>query len=200
MNKILIASNNPGKIKEYRFLLSPLGYEVVSLLDLNDIDDVKEVGSTFLENAMIKAEASAIKYGIPTIADDSGLMVEVLDNAPGIYSKRYSKEAKDQTNNLKLLKNLQGKQNRKAKFVCEIVYFDPLAGYSNFHGEIEGVILDEMRGTNGFGYDPIFYIPSEKKTMAELDLFVKNRISHRAIALHKCMTALKENQNEASRL
>ncbi len=198
MKKILIASKNSGKIKEYSSLLNPLGFDVISLLDLEVEDDVEEVGLTFLENAMIKAASSAKKYNIPTIADDSGLMVDALDGAPGIYSKRYSKDATDHSNNLLLIQNLKGKANRHARFVCEIVYYDSQTGYLNFHGEVEGEIIDEMKGKKGFGYDPIFYIPAEGKTMAEIELDRKNQISHRSIALHKCINALKEIRNETS--
>lgn len=193
MKKILIASTNPGKIKEYNFILHNHGYEVLSLRDFPEMKEVEESGKTFLKNAMIKAKAASDVAGIPTIADDSGLEVEALKGAPGIYSRRFSAEATDLSNNQLLIQKMLLIENRNAKFVCEIVYYDKDSGFQSFHGEINGVILPVQKGSNGFGYDPLFYIPTEAKTMAELPESRKNEISHRAIALKKCLNALSGN-------
>ncbi len=183
-NKLFFASKNRGKIKEIKRLLPD--YEI---LDLADTDiEIEETGSTFRENALIKAKAVFDLYGIQTLADDSGLACTGLNGAPGVHSKRYSESSRDTDNNLLLVKNLQGK-NRECKFVsCLCLYSDD---FSYFEGEVVGEIVDLPRGSNGFGYDPIFYFKELDKTFAELSIEEKNKYSHRARALSKLLKSGK---------
>jgi XTP/dITP diphosphohydrolase len=192
MNEILIATKNPGKLKEYQMMLEPLGYRVLSLLEVPDFPDIPETGSTFAENALLKARAVSTRFQMPCLADDSGLEVEALGGDPGVHSQRYSPEGIPAFNNAKLIRNLQGKTDRKARFVCVIAYFDLSSGYRTFEGTVEGEIVDLPRGTNGFGYDPHFYLPAFGKTMAELAPDVKNTLSHRGKALRKIIDSLSE--------
>lgn len=200
MKTILIASKNSGKINEYKAMLEPLGIQIKSLLDFPDIPDIEETGATFLENAKIKAEKVATVFDLPCLADDSGLEVLTLNGAPGVYSQRYSKEGIPKTNNAKLIRELQGKTDRRARFVCVIVFFSPKNGYQSFEGTVEGEIIDQPRGTRGFGYDPHFYLKELNQTFAELSLETKNQLSHRGKALRKLIEWLKENEDETNRL
>lgn len=195
--KILLASNNKNKIKEIKNLL--VNYEILSLKDINFKEDIIEDGKTFYDNALIKVKALIPFFNGIIIADDSGLEVESLNNLPGVHSKRYSNTELDKDNNLKLLKELKNKENRKAKFKTSIVLYYQNNFY-HFEGVLNGIILKEERGYNGFGYDPLFYVPSLKKTLAELSLEEKNKISHRSIALNKLKTFLKEKEAEHGRI
>lgn len=193
MKNILIASRNIGKIKEYFEMLVPCGYQVLSLLDFNDLEETDESGETFLANALIKAKSAAKKYNLPTIADDSGLEVDFLGGRPGVRSKRFAASGRDADNNRLLLDALEGVRDRKARFVCQIVYYDPADGYNHYAGILDGEIGHEEVMGNGFGYDPIFWIPALNKTMSQCTAIEKNQISHRGLALRKLLEDLKNH-------
>lgn len=189
MQKIVLATNNPGKAKEFGQLLQEFGCEVVSQKEFFP-GDVPETGLTFVENALIKARAACEASGLPAIADDSGLEVDALKGAPGIYSARFAgPNASDADNLQKLLQELQDvpTAQRTARFVCVIVYLrhalDPVPLISL--GTWDGVILNEPQGQNGFGYDPVFYVPEKQCSSAELSSEVKNSLSHRGKALRQ---------------
>lgn len=195
MQKIVLASNNKGKVREFGEMLSTLNMEVVPQATFN-IEDADETGLTFVENAIIKARHASAIAGLPAIADDSGLEVDFLKGAPGIYSARYSGEgATDEKNLLKLLEALKDvpKEKRTARFQCVLVYMqhenDPTPLICQ--GTWEGVILTEQQGENGFGYDPIFYVPTHKCSSAQLNAEEKNKLSHRGQALKMLLAALK---------
>ena len=186
---IVIATRNKGKLEEFKAILADEYDEILSLSDFDDFPDIEETGSSFRENAFIKAKAACDFLRADAIADDSGLVVEALGGAPGIYSARYAgQNASDHENNEKLLLELEGKENRCAKFVCCIALVIRDGTQEFFKGECRGRIISEKRGTSGFGYDPIFYIPQYRKTMAELGPEIKNRISHRAMACGKLLS------------
>ncbi len=183
--KLLVATTNPGKLVEYQALLGDLPVELLYLRDVNITDEIPETGTTFEANALIKAEGYARISGIATLADDSGLEVDALNGEPGVYSARYGdvNSDSDRTNLvLTKLKDVPTSQ-RSARFVCVIVIALPGGTHFEARGTIEGTITDAPRGTNGFGYDPIFGI-ADDTTMAELSPHEKNRISHRAQATH----------------
>ena len=194
MMKFVLASRNKKKIQELRVLLSAqLGpnVEVLSLDDIGYYDDIIETGKTFEENAITKASVPA-KLGYIGIADDSGLCVSALNDAPGVYSARYS-GGDDEDNNDLLLKELENKSDRSAKYVCVMACVFP--NHENdftVRGECHGQILKERHGTAGFGYDPLFYYEPFDKTFAEVDLAKKNEVSHRSIAIKKFVEKLKE--------
>ena len=186
--KLLIATHNPGKAREYQSLFSEWGYRVETLLDYPDLPEVEETGTTFEENALLKAETLSQYLGQMVIADDSGLMVDALGGAPGIYSARYSGEPKDdQRNNRKLLQELENvpESERTAHFHTTIVAVAPGKKTLIVQGEVDGVILKAASGANGFGYDPLFYVPECGQTMAEMPAEQKNKISHRARAFEE---------------
>lgn len=190
---VVLASGNAGKLKELNRILTSLNMELRSQSEFN-VPDVPEDGLSFVENAIIKARAAAAHSGIPAIADDSGLEVDYLKGAPGIHSARYSGEG-DTGNNAKLLRALEGvpQGQRTARFQCVLVYMrhgqDPTPLVCQ--GSWEGRILLEPQGENGFGYDPLFYVPEYDCSSAELDPAVKNRISHRARASALLLEALR---------
>lgn len=190
--KLVVATNNQGKVKELKKLLEPLGFEPVSLKDEGIEIEVVEDGETFAENARIKAEAVYDIVHCPVIADDSGLEIDFLDGAPGIYSARYAGEnATDKERMEKVLSELEGTDEslRTARFVCALYcILDDETEYSVI-GTCDGVIGTEPVGENGFGYDPIFVLP-DGRTMAELDASEKNEISHRANALRRLAEVL----------
>ncbi|MFC7371287.1 XTP/dITP diphosphatase [Fictibacillus iocasae] len=190
-NTIVVATKNAGKVKEFQNMLHPKGFSVLSLLDYEEIEDVEETGTTFEENAKLKAETICEVLQTPVIADDSGLEVDALGGEPGVYSARYAGEEKDDNKNIdKLLQELEGVGNREARFVCALAVAIPDKPSAVFRGTCEGEIAHERRGTNGFGYDPVFYLPEKKKTMAELEKEEKNLISHRAAALRHLQETL----------
>ena len=200
MQKIVLASNNKGKVREFGEMLSTINMEVVPQATFN-IEDADETGLTFVENAIIKARHASAIAGLPAIADDSGLEVDFLKGAPGIYSARYSdmenagKDATDEKNLLKLLDALKDvpEDKRTARFQCVLVYMrhaeDPTPIICQ--GTWEGIITTEKHGDNGFGYDPIFYVPTHNCSSAELSSEEKNKLSHRGQALKKLLAALK---------
>ena len=185
MRKIVIASRNRGKIAEYQELLQDLAVELLSLADFPHLSEIQETGMTFRENALIKARAAAA-VGQIALADDSGLEVDYLQGAPGVFSSRYAGPGKsDEANNKKLLKALDGVPSAKrgARFRCVIAVVTPQGREFLSEGICEGMITSSLRGTKGFGYDPLFLIPSLGKTFAELGSGVKNQLSHRAQAM-----------------
>lgn len=193
MDKILIASRNRGKIAEYRELLQGLPVKILSLADFPDFPEVPETGTTFRENALIKARSAVAATGVAALSDDSGLEVDYLQGAPGVYSSRYAGPGKDDdANNRKLLSALQGvpMSRRGARFRCVIAIVTPGGREFLSEGVCEGKIAFDPRGSEGFGYDPLFLIPSLGKTFAELGPAVKNRISHRAQALRAARDVL----------
>lgn len=199
MKSILIATKNKGKLHEYEHLLLPYGYQIKSLFDFPEMDDIEETEDTFEGNALLKAKELHLLTKMPVIADDSGLMVEALKGEPGVHSKRYSKAGTDEANNQLLLTNIRHEANKSAKFVAVIAYYVNENEYYVFRGETEGQIILSPRGNNGFGYDPLFYYPEKQKTFAELSKEEKNIVSHRAKAFQKFIAFLEGN-HEVSRL
>jgi XTP/dITP diphosphohydrolase len=185
---LVLATKNKGKLREIEAALSLPGLNFKSLRDYPDIPDVLEDGASFLENALKKARTISQVLSLPVLADDSGLEVDALQGAPGIYSARFAGPgANDQSNNQKLLDLLLEipEIQRTARFVCFLVLFRPSGEWIQTRGVCEGFIAREQKGDYGFGYDPVFLLSSMQKTMAEIPLEIKNRISHRALALEK---------------
>lgn len=184
--KVIFATGNNGKAIEVKKLFENTEYEIVSLKDIGDNTEIIEDADTFEGNALIKAKVIYEKYKTPVIADDSGLMVEQLNNEPGVFSARYAGEnCTYDDNNNKLLSELKNyPEPHPAKFVCAAVYYDGNTTHSLF-GEFMGKIVMEKRGEKGFGYDPVFKPEGYEVTLAEMDLEEKNKISHRAIAFEK---------------
>lgn len=198
MKKIVLASGNAGKLREFQQLLAGCGFSVISQAELK-VSNADETGLTFVENAILKARHACAGTGLAALADDSGIEVDALHGRPGIYSARYSGEnASDQSNNQKLLAELAGvpSEKRTARYHAVLAFMrhaeDPTPILC--HGTWEGVILTEARGNNGFGYDPLFFVPSHQCTSAELDKAEKNRISHRGKAMAELLEKLKGYQ------
>jgi XTP/dITP diphosphohydrolase len=202
VQKLLLATHNPGKIAEYEELLADLPLVVASLSMEGIIYEVEETGQTFTENACLKARAYAQLSGLWTWADDSGLEVDVLEGRPGVLSARYvGANASDSERYARLLDELRSfpSEKRRARFRCVVAIALPDGNTFTVEGSVEGVIADQPRGCYGFGYDPIFYLPEYKATMAELPPAVKNRISHRGKAAREAKTLLRRllaRQNE----
>ncbi len=193
LTKLVIASNNKGKLREIGDLLAPLAIEVIPQSQFN-VGEVDEPYQTFVENALSKARHASRCSNLPTLADDSGICVQALDGVPGVNSARFSGEPKsDDRNNLKLVEALQGKTDRRAYYYCVIVLVrhaddpQPIIVDGSWHGEI----VDQPRGDGGFGYDPYFFLPEFGKTSAELTAEQKNQISHRGQALAKLVGILR---------
>lgn len=193
MHKLVIASNNPGKLRELKLTLAPLTIEILTQAQLG-IDEAAEPHCTFLENALAKARHVSRVSGLPALADDSGLCVAALGGAPGVQSARYAGEPKsDSRNNEKLLQAMEGVVDRRAHYYCVLVLVrhaddpQPLIAEGEWHGEI----AQRMRGEGGFGYDPLFWLPQLNKMSAELSRDEKAQISHRAQALHILLQRLK---------
>ena len=188
MKTILIATNNAGKAREYGEMLSPLGIDVKTLADFPHFA-IDENGQTFQENALIKARTAVKQLGLPVMADDSGLMVDALDGAPGVHSARYAGDHDDQANNRKLLRELAGVDDlyRTAHFHTTIVGLKPNGDQLVAEGRVDGHILRNPQGSNGFGYDPLFYVDELGCAMATLTDEQKNAVSHRGRALRKFM-------------
>lgn len=191
---VVLASGNTGKLRELAGILNPLGVNLVSQAEFS-VPEVEETGLSFVENAILKARAATDSSGFPAIADDSGLAVDYLNGAPGIHSARYSGDG-DAGNNTKLLSALAGVpgEQRGARFHCALVYMrhplDPMPIVCQ--ASWEGRILEAPRGENGFGYDPLFYVPDYQCSSAELPLEIKNRISHRAQASALLLEAMRQ--------
>lgn len=195
METVIIASGNKGKLKEFQTLMEGLDVEVKSLKDFPEIGDIEENGQSFAENAYIKAKAVFDATGCMAIADDSGLEVDALGGAPGIYSARYAGEEKDdEANNQKLLEALEDIEDEKrgAQFHCAIVVIDKDGNRYDAEGIVRGRILRAARGDNGFGYDPLFYVEDYGKTTAELSMEEKNSISHRGQAVRAIVATLQK--------
>jgi len=195
MNKLLIATNNKGKVKELQELLKDIGLELVTPADINLILDVEEDGKDYAENASKKAIAFAAASGLVSLADDSGLEVDALNGAPGLYSARYSPKpgANDADRRAFLLENLKDKPRPwKAHFHATIAIAKPSGEVEVVEGNCFGEIIPEERGNDGFGYDPIFHIPELGQTMAELEMEHKNRLSHRGLAAMNAIPVLKK--------
>lgn len=195
MKEILIATKNAGKVNEFQALFSKKGIIVKSLLDFPDVADIAETGSTFRENAILKAESISKQFQKVVIADDSGLAIDALNGRPGVFSARYAGEEKnDEKNNQKVLQEMAHipYEKRTAKFHCALALAIPNKETLVVEGECEGIILEKPIGENGFGYDPIFYLPTMDKTMAQLSKEEKNKISHRAKALEKLHNLIDE--------
>ncbi|MDR2734226.1 MAG: non-canonical purine NTP pyrophosphatase [Spirochaetota bacterium] len=213
--RIVLASNNRHKLIEMQAVLSPAGVELISPQSLGWDFSVEETGATFRENALIKARACYAASGLPSLGDDSGLVVDALDGRPGVYSARYAGgHGNDAANIRRVLEELEtlksaaprkdvrrpaaamdaairGAAPRAARFVCALAYMDASGQEHFFDGEVAGVLAEAPSGTGGFGYDPIFYLPEKQATMAELSLEEKNELSHRARALRAFISWLR---------
>ena len=194
MQKLVLASNNAGKVREFRELLAPLDFEVIPQGDLG-IPAAEEPHHTFVENALAKARHASAASGMPALADDSGICAHALQGAPGVYSARYAGEnGDDAANNRKLINALKDQSNRGAHYVCALVMVqsehdpEPLIVQTRWYGEF----IDTPKGQYGFGYDPYFYLPALGKTAAELGPAEKNRISHRGQALRELIAQLQK--------
>ena len=191
--KFVLATHNPNKIREMGAILGQFGVEVVSPKELGITVDVEETGSTFAENAMLKAKAICELAKLPAIADDSGLCVDALNGGPGVYSARYGGPGLDDVGRYRLLlENMRGQMPRTAKFVSVITCCFPNGDVLSARGECPGTIAFAPMGEGGFGYDPVFFIPSLKKTFAQLSPEEKNAISHRGKALEAFQVKLEE--------
>ena len=195
--KVILASKNQHKLTELSAILSQLGFEIALESEYGLDIDVEETGTTFEENSFLKADAVMKASGLPVLADDSGLMVDALDGAPGVYSARYGHKASDKERTAYLLKNMKEvpEERRGAKFVCVITCLFPDGRKIVARGECPGVIARAPHGENGFGYDPVFYLPELGMTYAELPSEQKNAISHRARALQDFCRKYQEVQN-----
>ncbi|TWG79252.1 XTP/dITP diphosphohydrolase [Cupriavidus gilardii J11] len=199
--RLVLASNNAGKLREFGALLAPLGFDVVPQGELG-IPEAEEPHATFIENALTKARHASRLSGLPALADDSGICVAALDGAPGVYSARFAqlagKPKSDTANNAHLVERLAGIADRRAFYYCVLVLVRhaddpcPLVAEGRWHGEV----IDTPRGDGGFGYDPHFLLPELGRTAAELSAEEKNRVSHRAIALRKLSGLLQEARHE----
>ncbi|CAG2140847.1 dITP/XTP pyrophosphatase [Cupriavidus yeoncheonensis] len=205
MQRLVLASNNPGKLREFGALLSPLGFDVVPQGQLG-VPEAEEPFGTFVENALAKARHASRLAGMPALADDSGICVQALDGAPGVYSARYAQMAgqakTDAANNAHLISQLAGKLNRRAHYYCVLVFVRhaadpcPIIAEGVWHGEV----VDAPRGAGGFGYDAHFLLPELGKTAAELPADEKNAVSHRALALRSLAARLQtEGRGQAAR-
>ena len=182
--KFVLASHNPGKIREMSAILAQFGVEVVSPKDLGITVDVEETGTTFAENAMLKAKAICAEAGMPAIADDSGLCVDALNGGPGVYSARYGGEGLDDKGRYQLLlNNMRGQTTRAAHFACAIACAFPNGDELTAEGQCHGTIAFAPMGEGGFGYDPVFFVPEKAKTFGQLTAEEKSEISHRGKAL-----------------
>ena len=192
MKQVVIATKNKGKAKDFESLFQPLGFEVVTMFDVAPDMEIEETGTTFEENAVLKAETLAKELNMIVIADDSGLAVDALGGEPGVYSARYAGDHDDEANIVKVLENLADvpEEKRTARFMCALAIAGPEMDTTTVFGTCEGVILEEKRGTNGFGYDPIFFVPELDRAMAELTPEQKGAISHRGNAIRKLAEAL----------
>ncbi|HPC86343.1 MAG TPA: XTP/dITP diphosphatase [Smithellaceae bacterium] len=197
--KIVLATKNEGKVREIAQMMKGTGVELVSLNHFEALPEIVEDGATYLENALKKARTVSEYLGETVLADDSGLRVDALKGEPGVYSARYAGEnATDEENNAKLLGKLKEvpTEKRTASFFCALVLYRPEGIYHSFEAEWRGRIIDEGRGTNGFGYDPIFLDPRLGKTAAELPPEIKNRVSHRGQAFAKFKAWLEAGRLE----
>lgn len=194
MKQVVIATKNKGKAKDFEALFNPFGYEVVTMFEVAPDLEIEEIGTTFEENAILKAQTLANLLGKIVIADDSGLAIDALNGEPGVYSARYAGDHDDEANMVKVLANMKDvpEEARTARFCCALAIAGPNMDTKTVFGTCEGVIAHEKKGTNGFGYDPIFYVPALQKHMAELTAEEKGAISHRGNAIRKLALQLAE--------
>lgn len=197
--KIIVATRNKGKLREFRVLFRGSGHAIAALPEGGNIPKVRETGRTYAENAVLKAEAICRVLGVPVMADDSGIEIDHLGGRPGVYSARYAgSPTDDRRNNAKLLRALKGvpPKGRGASFVCCLALAIPGSRTRTVHGVLRGRILEEERGNLGFGYDPLFHVRSLKKTLAEMAPALKNRTSHRARAARKMIELIKKLKDD----
>ena len=197
--KIILATKNKGKIREFCEALSEIGWEGVPLSEVADVSEPEETGITFMENALQKAHAYAKAVGMPVLSDDSGIIADILGDEPGIYSARYAGvHGDDEANNQKLIERLRpySGDDRRAHYVCAVALVFPDGKSVTAEGTCEGILRDFYAGSGGFGYDPLFYLPQFGKTMAEISLEEKNKISHRGNALRKLIEKIKADGEE----
>ena len=194
--KVVLASSNKGKIKEFNFLFKNSGFEVIPFSKFSKIE-IPETGNSYEENAYLKAKKSFEISGLPVLADDSGLEVKSLNNEPGIFSARYAgNDVTDKKNNEKLLSKLKNKSNRDAKFVSVLIFYDPKKKIEIYtYGELKGSIGKKEKGAQGFGYDPLFKIKNTNITMAQISFEKRMKVSHRAESTNKMLVELKKFQN-----
>lgn len=193
--KVVLATRNQGKIREFQKRFSEIGWEVIPIADIADIPEPEETGTTFRENALQKARYYAEAVNLPVLSDDSGIIADVLGNEPGVYSARYAGvHGNDEANNQKLVKVLRPYRGeaRRGHYMCVIAVVWPNGREITAEGRCNGIIRDFYKGTGGFGYDPLFYLPEFGKTMAELSMEEKNKISHRGKAVDAMLKKLKE--------
>lgn len=192
LRRVLLATSNRGKLRDFQHLFAGTGIELVLAADAGVDVDVEETGETFVANALIKARHAAAGTELPVLADDSGLAVEALDGAPGVYSARYAgTECDDHANNIKLISALDGVEDRRAAFVCVLVLALPDGREIVTDGRCEGLIIGEERGSNGFGYDAVFFRPDLGRTFGEATPEEKNARSHRGAAVTALRTELE---------
>lgn len=195
MNKILLATSNAHKVEEFKEMLEPFGYTITSLLDFDEEFDIEETGTTFEENALIKAKTMHDKLGIAVIADDSGLMVNALDGAPGIYSARFmGKDTSYDIKNQYIIDRCKDAEDKGCQFVCAIAYVEENGESHVFIGIVEGIVADHIEGEKGFGYDPIFYYPPYQTTLANVSEEQKNAVSHRGRALKQFVDFIEKRK------
>lgn len=193
--KVVLATRNQGKIREFQKRFSEIGWEVIPIADIADIPEPEETGTTFRENALQKARYYAEAVNLPVLSDDSGIIADVLGNEPGVYSARYAGvHGNDEANNQKLVEVLRPyrREARRGHYMCVIAVVWPDGREITAEGRCNGIIRDFYKGTGGFGYDPLFYLPEFGKTMAELSMEEKNKISHRGKAVDAMLKKLKE--------
>lgn len=193
--KVILASNNKGKIKEFKEILLPYNIDLVSLKEIGFNEEIVEDGNTFFDNALIKAKTLYDIYKLPVIADDSGLCVDALGGEPGIYSARYGGLKTDLDRLHLVLKNMEGEENRKAYFCCSLVFYISDNNYHNFDGRVDGSITTTKEGEGGFGYDPIFIPNGYSETFGVLENEIKNKMSHRYNAIKKFVEYLENDFN-----
>lgn len=195
MKEIMLATKNAHKIKEFQMMLAPLGYHVKSLLDLEDDIEIIENGKTFEENALIKAKTLFDMLHIPIIADDSGLSVNAMKGQPGIYSARFlGRDTSYDEKNQYIIDICKGEMDKGCQFICAIAYMMKDGSSSVFTGVVEGLVADHLEGNKGFGYDPIFYYPPYKTTLANVSEDKKNVISHRGRALRQLIKFMEKGE------
>ena len=193
--KVILATHNQGKIREFQKRFSEMGWEAIPISDIADIPEPEETGTTFRENALQKARYYAEAVNLPVLSDDSGIIADVLGNEPGVYSARYAGvHGNDEANNQKLVEVLRPyrREARRGHYMCVIAVVWPDGREITAEGRCNGIIRDFYKGTGGFGYDPLFYLPEFGKTMAELSMEEKNKISHRGKAVDAMLKKLKE--------
>ena len=193
--RIILATHNKGKIREFKKCFSEIGWEAVPISEIKELNEPEETGQSFMENALQKARYYAEKVQMPVLSDDSGIIAEALGNRPGLYSARYAgTHGDDEANNRKLIEDLRpySGEERRGYYVCVIAVVWPDGREITAEGRCDGIIRNFYKGDGGFGYDPLFYLPQFGKTMAELSMEEKNKISHRGKALQALLEKLKE--------